>query len=277
MRNEGRDRRRRGDTQAALISSALAGAYHCTMCGRYIIRQQAKSIEEWKKYGPPPFLDSYNIAPTHPVTVLRVRDGIAEYVTLRWGLVPFFTRGEVPKFSTINARIETFETAASYKGAWGRGQRCLQLASGFYEWHLDASGRKAPFLITLADQEVFGFAALWDRSFKEDGTVIESCVHITMPANEILTDIHNGGANPFRMPAIVRSEDRDAWLTGTPEEARAVLRPYPSDLMVAYEVSTRVNSVKNNSPDLIRPAEAADLFSEPIREMRGQPPESDQE
>lgn len=149
------------------------------------------------------------------------------------------------------------------RGRGGRGQRCLQLASGFYEWHVDESGRKAPFLITLADQELFGFAGLWERSYKDDGTLVESCVHITMPANEIMADIHNAGNNPHRMPAIVRAEDRDVWLMGTPEEARAVLRPYPSDLMVAYEVSTRVNSVKNNSPDLIEPSKERGLFDLP--------------
>jgi putative SOS response-associated peptidase YedK len=221
------------------------------MCGRYIIRQQAKAIREWEKYGPAPFVDSFNVAPNQTVTILRMRDGKVEYVAVRWGLVPFFTRGEPPKFSTINARVETFEKAASYKGPWWRGQRTLQLASGFYEWHLDAQGRKAPFLITLADQELFGFAALWDRSVKADGTVIESCVHLTMPANELMADIHNAGNNPYRMPAIVRASDRDAWLAGTPEEARAVLKPYPSQLMVAYEVSSRVNSVKNDAPELV--------------------------
>jgi putative SOS response-associated peptidase YedK len=171
-------------------------------------------------------------------------------------LVPFFSRGEPPKFSTINVRIETFGTAASYRGPWRRGQRCLQLASGFYEWRVDANGRKAPFLITLADQELFGFAGLWERSVKPDGSVLESCTHITMPANEIMADIHNAGANPHRMPGILRAEDRDAWLSGTREEAHALLKPYPSDLMVAYKVSTRVNSVTNNSPDLIEPVTA---------------------
>lgn len=172
---------------------------------------------------------------------------------VRWGLVPFFTRAEIPKYSTINARIETFETAASYRGPWRRGQRALQLASGFYEWHVDAYGRKAPYCITVADQELFAFAGLWDRSVKQDGTAIESVVHITMPANELMAEIHNTGNNPHRMPAIVRAEDRDAWLSGTAEEARAVLTPYPADVMVAYEVSTRVNSVKNNDAALIEP------------------------
>jgi len=223
------------------------------VCGRYIIRQAAKATKEWDKYGPPPFLDSYNVAPTEQVPVLRWRDGGPQYAQVRWGLIPFFARGEPPKFSTINARIETFATAASYRGPWRRGQRCLQLASAFYEWHIDAYGRKAPYLISVADQELFGFAALWDRSIRDDGVVIESCVHITMPANALMANIHNTGNNPHRMPAILRAEDRDAWLSGTVDEARAVLQQYPPDLMSAYEVSTRVNSVKNNDPGLIEP------------------------
>ena len=56
------------------------------------------------------------------------------------------------------------------------------------------------------------------------------------------------------MPAILRQEDRDAWLEGSVAEARALLQQYPADRMLAYEVSTRVNSVNNNSPDLIAPA-----------------------
>ncbi len=231
------------------------------MCGRYIIRQHAKAIREWEKYGAPPFLDSYNVAPTQQVPILRMQDGQLRLTQVRWGLVPFFTHGAPPKYSTINARIESFETAASYRGPWRRGQRCLQLASGFYEWHLDRYGRKAPYLIGLADQELFAFAGLWDRSIKDDGSVVESCVHMTMPANALMADIHNTGNNPHRMPAILRLEDRAAWLEGSLEEARAALVPYPADLMVAYEVSSRVNSVKNNSPDLIEPVQREALIA----------------
>jgi len=121
---------------------------------------------------------------------------------------------------------------------------------------LHPTGIGFPYLITLADQELFGFAALWDRSVRADGAVIESCAHITMPANDLLADIHNGGDHARRMPAILRREDHDAWLKGTPAEARAVLQPYPADLMVAHPVSTRVNSVRNNGPELIEPIAA---------------------
>ncbi len=227
--------------------------YSCPMCGRYIIRQQAKSLAQWEKYGPPAFLDSYNVAPTNPVPIIRAHNGRIENLTVRWGLIPSFAHGEPPKFSTINARIETLTSAPTYRGAWERGQRCLQLASGFYEWHLDETGRKAPYLITLADQSLFSFAALWDRSIQDDGSAIESCVHVTLPANALLADIHNAGAHPGRMPAILREQDRDTWLRGSVAEARSVLLPYPADSMLAYEVSIKVNSVKNNSPDLIQP------------------------
>jgi putative SOS response-associated peptidase YedK len=49
----------------------------------------------------------------------------------------------------------------------------------FYEWHRE-HGKKNPILIKLADQELFGFAAVWDRSFKPDDEAIESCALITL-------------------------------------------------------------------------------------------------
>jgi hypothetical protein len=59
----------------------------------------------------------------------------------------------------------------------------------------------------------------------------------------------------YRVGTSVRREDRDAWLNGTVEQARDALTQYPSELMVAYEVSTRVNSVKNNDPGLLEPVD----------------------
>jgi putative SOS response-associated peptidase YedK len=84
-----------------------------------------------------------------------------------------------------------------------------------------------------------------------------SCVHIAMPANPLMQDIHNTGKNPHRMPAILRREDHEAWLGGSLDEARAVLRQYPADSMYAYAVSTRVNSPKNNSPELLEAVKGA--------------------
>jgi putative SOS response-associated peptidase YedK len=228
------------------------------MCGRYVSPDEA-SIErefnlvhqEWQ------FPASFNVAPTQQVPILREVAGGRRGATVRWGLIPFFARGEAPKYSTINARIETIETAASYRGPWGRGQRCLQFASGFYESHVDGQARKTPYYIHLSDQAIFAFAGLWDRSIRPDGAAVESCVHITMPANDLMREIHNTGNNPYRMPAILRREDHEAWLKSSVDEARAVLKPYEAGLMVAFEVSTAVNSPKNNNEKLIEPVDRA--------------------
>jgi len=220
------------------------------MCGRYIIQQAAAAERYFQVHGTP-WSPSFNVAPTQNVPVVRIRNGNRVGEMLRWGLIPYFAGGEPPKYSTINARIETVQTTPSYKGPWQRGQRCLQVASGFYEWHLEPNGRKYPYFIHLADQEYFAFAALWDRSKKSDGSAIESVSIITMPANELMHEIHNTGTNPHRMPAILRAEDRDAWLSGSTDDARTALRQYPAGLMVAHRASLRVNSPKNDDPRLI--------------------------
>jgi putative SOS response-associated peptidase YedK len=219
------------------------------MCGRYVSPDIAEAeryfLVHLLRWG---FERSYNVAPTQQVPVVRMADGAREGVTLRWGLVPYFAKGIPPKYSTINATIEKITDAATWRGPWKRGQRCILPAQGFYEWHLNEDGSKTPFYITCADQPLFGFAGLWDSSRSDDGSLLESCTIITMPPNALLAEIHNVKQ---RMPAILQSEDINAWLAGSPEEARAALKPYPADSMVAWPVSRRVNTPRNNHVSLI--------------------------
>jgi putative SOS response-associated peptidase YedK len=226
------------------------------VCERYVSPDEA-SIErefnlvhmEWQ------FPPSFNVAPTQEVPVVRLRKGERQGIRLRWGLIPYFAQGVAPKYSTINARIETLQTAPSYRGPWSRGQRCLVVAQGFYEWQTQPDGKaRVPYYIHLNDQEVFAFAGLWDASKTAQGTWVESCVHLTMPANRLLAEVHN---TQHRMPAILAREDREAWLSGTPEEAWATLKPYPDEHMVAWPVSSRVNKPANDDAQLIEPVSAA--------------------
>ena len=223
------------------------------MCGRYVSSDDA-SIEreftlvraEWQ------FPASYNVAPTQNVPVVRANKA-GEYTgsLLHWGLIPFWAKGVQPKYSTINATVEKLAEAATWRGPWTRGQRCIMPALGFYEWQVKADGKsKQPYYITMNDQDVFGFAGLWDRSTRADGVVVESCTIVTMPANQLMTEIHNV---KHRMPAILAKEDRDIWLTAGPEEAFKVIKQYPDTHMVATPVSTRVNTPKNNDAELIEP------------------------
>jgi putative SOS response-associated peptidase YedK len=221
------------------------------MCGRYVSPDEA-SIErefnlvhsEWQ------FPPSYNVLPTQTVPAVRSGlDGKRGLVPLHWGLIPFWAKGVQPKYSTINATIEKLTEAASWRGPWKRGRRCAIVATGFYEWQVQADGKtKQPYYIRLNDQDLFGFAGIWDSSTGTDGIAVESCAIITLPANELMKQIHNVKQ---RMPAILAREDRNTWLNGTPEAAFEVLKQYPDTHMVATPVSKRVNTPKNNDAELI--------------------------
>jgi putative SOS response-associated peptidase YedK len=162
------------------------------------------------------------------------------------------------------ATCERLATAPTWRGPWrgskNGGQRCILPALGFYEWQpvTDAAGRasKRPHYIRIGDQPVFGMAGLWDASTAADGTVVESCTLITMPANRMMAAIHNGRE---RMPAILAREDHEAWLSADADAAFACLKPCADELMIARPVSSRVNSPKNNDATLVDDIDGLDV------------------
>jgi putative SOS response-associated peptidase YedK len=229
------------------------------MCGRYVSPAAAAIEREFNIRGRDwRFPPSFNVAPTQQVPAIREGTAGLEGVLLRWGLVPFFAKAKIGPYSTINARVESVETSASYRTPWKRAQRCLLPAQGFYEWHVNEDGTKQPYYIHLNDQAIFGFAGLWDHSAAADGTVIESCTIITLPANPLMARVHNGRA---RMPAILAPEQRQTWLVGTADVARGLLQAYPQELMVAFAVGKQVNSPRNNDARLIEPLPPGEVIS----------------
>jgi putative SOS response-associated peptidase YedK len=67
-----------------------------------------------------------------------------------------------------------------------------------------------------------------------------------------MTPIHD------RMPVILAPEDYSRWLdpdVRDPEKLASMLRPYPSEAMVAQAVSTYVNSPSREGPQCIAPVE----------------------
>ena len=224
------------------------------MCGRYVSPDDA-AIE--RAFDLPRSGRSihahYNLAPSEHAPVIRLLDGAPRLEELRFGLVPFFAKGQPGRYATFNARVETLETSASFRGPWRRAQRCLVPARGFYEWHVNPDGTKQPFYVHLADRPIFAFAGLWDRSVADDGSALESFTIITMSANALLSRIHNARR---RMPAILAREDERTWLEGSAAAAHAVLVPYPDAAMRAHRVSARVNSARNDDPALIAPLPA---------------------
>ena len=220
------------------------------MCGRYVISQPQLIASTFKvdqaSWGSPEA--SYNIAPSRSVPVIRSTEQRREGLLMRWGMIPFWAKGIPPKVSTINARVENLETAASWRHPWKHSQRCIIPANGFYEWHHNEDGSKQPYYIHVKDQPLFGFAGLWDRSTTSEGEVIESCTIITLPASPFMAEIHNDKA---REPAILATTDIETWLSGSIQEATKTLKAYPDDQLEAWPVSKRVNTPKNNDVSLV--------------------------
>jgi putative SOS response-associated peptidase YedK len=125
-----------------------------------------------------------------------------------------------------------------------RSRRCLIPADAFYEWSKQDK-QKSPFCFSMADDSLFAFAAVWERSRNPDEEWIETCSIITTSANTLLSGIHD------RMPVIMMRENHDLWLDPDFEKTDDLLdflKPFPADAMRHHRVSTRVNSVKNDDP-----------------------------
>jgi putative SOS response-associated peptidase YedK len=230
------------------------------MCGRYVTRREAE-IERLWNYGWPrraPESDVvrklgslFNAAPTQWLPVFRKHaERGPELVRLRWGLVPSWSKDATIGVKLINARGETVGEKASFRAAFRR-RRCVVPMAGFYEWQRSAS-RKVPYYVHLLNAEIFGVAGLYEYwPGKEGAEPLETFTIITTDANETVARLHD------RMPVILAERDFDAWLDPKNEKTdtlQPLLKPYPSEEMRAYAVSTRVNNARNDGPELIEPA-----------------------
>ncbi|MDR3602541.1 MAG: SOS response-associated peptidase [Desulfosporosinus sp.] len=218
------------------------------MCGRFSIID-IEDIRERFKTEPIDLKPNYNVAPSQDVPVI-LNNGSNKLAMFRWGLIPFWAKDPSIGNKLINARAETLDEKPNFKTSLQR-KRCLVVADGFYEWKIEGS-TKRPFRITLKNNELFGFAGLWDTWKSPIGDIINSCSIITTTPNDLMAPIHN------RMPVILSRDSELVWLDQSIVDShllKSLLVPYPADLMIAYEVSTLVNSPRNNGPECLGPVQ----------------------
>ncbi|HEX2191133.1 MAG TPA: SOS response-associated peptidase [Longimicrobiaceae bacterium] len=214
------------------------------MCGRYGETEGAETLARRFRAAlrAPAAGPRYNIAPTqHAPVLLRDGDGLA-LALYRWGLRPAWAKDRAPE--PINARSEDAAGKPYFRAAF-RARRCLVPASGFYEWQRTADG-KVPHWIHRADGEPVTFAGLWEVWTPRDAEPVHSFCILTTAPSEGMRPIHD------RMPVILDEGERDAWLDpdASPADLQALMRPWGGELR-AHAVSTRVNSPRNDGPELI--------------------------
>ncbi|MCX2934399.1 SOS response-associated peptidase [Mycobacterium sp. CVI_P3] len=249
------------------------------MCGRFavttdpaLLAEKIQAIDEVtagtsasEARGP-----NYNVAPTATVATVVSRHSEASSSTdtptrrvrlMRWGLVPPWVKAtadgtpEAKGPLLINARAEKVTTSPAFRAS-AKSKRCLVPMDGYYEWKPNPDtpagkkARKTPFYMHRDDGEPLFMAGLWSVWKANDAALpLLTCTIITTDAVGELAEIHD------RMPLVVAQRDWDRWLDPD-QPADTELLGAPPDIagIDVREVSTLVNSVRNNGPELIEPA-----------------------
>jgi putative SOS response-associated peptidase YedK len=249
------------------------------MCGRYASSRRPEDlIEEFEVVDnrvAEPLAADYNVAPTKEVYAVVERPASKDsrqesnespperqLRVLKWGLVPSWAKEASIGNRMINARMETVGEKPAYRRALA-ARRCLLPADGYFEWYPTEEQTKAgkpkkqPFFIRPKDGSTLAMAGLyeiWRDPAKDDDAddrFLWTCTVITTDAPDDLGKIHD------RMPLMVEPDRWSAWLD--PRTAKDsvldLLVPAAPGRLEAYPVSTMVNAVKNNGPELVEPLE----------------------
>ena len=241
------------------------------MCGRFVATTDpaalAAAIDAVDETGPARPGPNYNVAPTDTVTtVVAAADGIRRLRPMRWGLLPGWVTSDadgrpLAKSLLINARAEKVTSSPAFRAA-AEHKRCLVPMDGYYEWMPNADvaprqrSRKTPFYIHRQDGRPLFAAGLWSawrpRPAGSAGPVdpVLTCTIITTDAVGEFSRVHD------RMPLVLGEGDWDRWLDPGRSAPTALLEAPPDTRGIAMrEVSTLVNNVANNGPNLIEPAD----------------------
>jgi putative SOS response-associated peptidase YedK len=253
------------------------------VCGRYAVSARAERLAD--QFDVVDIFDGlpgpdYNVAPTVSVPAVFERtvkagDGSAgtgqvrrRLAPLTWGLVPSWAKDRSIGSRLINARVESVAEKPAFRKAFA-ARRCLLPADGFYEWYTPdghdsdtprgsrgkGGVRKQPFFLHRRDGGLLVMAGLYEiwrdpaLDREDDAAWLRTCTVVTTEATDAAGHIHD------RMPMVVRPDAIDAWLDPTltdPERVLPLLATDAADLE-AYAVSTEVNNVRNNGPELLEP------------------------
>jgi putative SOS response-associated peptidase YedK len=235
------------------------------MCGRFT--QERATSELAEIFGAEDRADApggrFNIAPTDPAAVVVQREDHRAITAYRWGLIPHWSESAKTGNRMFNARAESIDRNPAFRYAFGK-RRCLVPVDAFYEWQREGNVR-SPFAVVRPDRRPIALAGLW-AGWKDPDTeeIVRSFTIVTTGPNDVMQPIHN------RMPVVIPESAWDRWLDPTRTkpaevaELKGLLVPADDDWLTVYPVSSRVNNVRNDGPDLVEAIEPA-VSPEPAR------------
>jgi len=191
----------------------------------------------------------YNVAPTDTIRIAVDQDARPHLAAARWGLLPFWAAGTKQRApGWINARAETALDSPAFGPALRR-RRCFIPVDAFYEWDRSVTPRQ-PFAIGAADDALLALAGIWNPP---SNSAWPSVAILTTSPNELLSSIHT------RMPVILPRDALSDWLAADADIAELwpLLAPCDASSLRMWPVSSAVNRVGTDGPDLLRPVEIA--------------------
>jgi putative SOS response-associated peptidase YedK len=224
------------------------------MCGRFVQTQESENYGAYFQVDvirTDAVLRSWNVAPTKQVYAVAEHDGERQLGTFDWGLVPFWAKDRKIGARLINARVETAAEKPAFRDSF-TARRCIIPAEGFYEWEPKDRG-KLPHYFFAADGHPLALAGLWSSwNDPDSGDRIRTCTILTGEPNGVVQPIHD------RMPVILPNTMWDSWLDPEITDAGTIGDLIVSSAgpdLVEHAVSTLVNRVANDVPELIAPLE----------------------
>lgn len=286
-----------GACQSPLVTDPLSRTTTCGvgpgwhdghMCGRYavtidpaLLAAEIDAVDEISTTSQAPgsaqqlpTIPNYNVAPTDPVLTVVARHREPGDVptrrvrAMRWGLVPNWAkaredgRPESKGAPLINARAETLTTAATFRVA-AQSKRCLVPMDGWYEWRKE-EGAKTAFYMNARDGKRLFAAGLWSvwkpaGQQGRDAAPLLSCTIVTTDAVGPLQEIHD------RMPLMLGADAWDRWLDPDRELDQSLLQVSGTAAGIdTRQVSSLVNSVANNGPELLVPDDGSPAVGQQI-------------
>ncbi len=224
------------------------------MCGRFVQAEDARHYAEYFRVDVVKAEDlapSFNVAPTDQVYAVAEYGDERMLGTFNWGLLPWWSKDRKQAARNINARVETVAQRPAFRDSF-QNRRCLIPADGFYEWQPRPKG-KLPHYIYAANRKPLAFAGLW-TTWKDPTTEerLRTCTILTGEPDHLVKPIHD------RMPVALAPDSWDRWLdrhNEDPDELLGLLRDAVRPRLAEHAVSTLVNKVANNLPELIVPLE----------------------
>lgn len=225
------------------------------MCGRFVITTPPEAMRQVFSYTEQPnFPARHNVAPTQPVPVVIIENGARHFRLMRWGLLPSWVKDPRKFTLLINARSETITEKPAFKNAIRR-RRCLIPADGYYEWQTFGQ-RKQPYFIHPRDNRPIGFAALAETWMGPNGEELDTVAIITAAASTGMSVLHH------RVPVTIAPTDFSRWLDCSSDqagEALTMLHAPEDGAFIWHPVSTGVNRVANDDPQLLLPISDAEI------------------